>query len=104
MSVAIDRETAEITASQRWFTASELDFLLQNFKSVGFSLTAERDTNLPPNGRFYFFPKRTYKTDGYDWVRKKGRETVREDMVKIAIDGVHVITGMSENILSIVYQ
>jgi hypothetical protein len=37
-----------------------------------------------------------YKADGCDWVRRKGRESVREDMVKMGIaEGgtTYTITG-----------
>lgn len=89
----LDFESSRAIASQRWFTAVELDFLLQHYQSLGFSLTQVRETEFPRSGQFFFFPKRNYKSDGYDWVRKKGRETVREDMVRISMNGVHVVTG-----------
>ena len=91
--ITIDRDTALAAACHRWLNVNEIDYLLRNFHSLGFQVTTKRDTDLPPSGRIYFFLKRTYKADGYEWVRKKGRDTIREDMVKLSINGVHVITG-----------
>ena len=35
-----------------------------------------------------------FKSDGINWIRKKSAYRVREDFVRISINGVHTITGM----------
>jgi hypothetical protein len=48
------------------------------------------------DGSFFIFAKANthlYKNDGIDWVKRKGRDSVREDMVKLMHNGQHIITG-----------
>ena len=35
----------------------------------------------------------TYKNDGVNYTKRKERNSTQEDMRKILIDGVHVVTG-----------
>ena len=35
-----------------------------------------------------------YKSDGISWAKKKGTNKIREDFVKLSLNGIHSITAL----------
>lgn len=86
------------TAMDRWLKPKELEILLDPDQTP-LTVIKNHVRFLPPSGSLFLFDRNVscnfYKKDGYDWVKKKKSSlTVREDHVKLKINGKNVIAGV----------
>mmetsp|Transcript_30067 Transcript_30067/g.36707 ORF Transcript_30067/g.36707 Transcript_30067/m.36707 type:complete len:415 (-) Transcript_30067:267-1511(-) len=80
----------------RWLNIYELEYLL-NPETTPLETTPEPPKTPPPSGTLLLFDRgttRTYKSDGYDWVKKRNSQKVREDHVKLRIEGKCRVAGV----------
>lgn len=80
----------------RWLNIYELEYLL-NPETTPLPITDNPPAISPPSGTILLFDRgvtRTYKSDGYDWVKKKNSQKVREDHVKLRIEGKVRVAGI----------
>ena len=82
-------------ALTRFLLPNEIHEILTQHEYLGFQISKNppMDTS---NGALYLFDRyksKNFKGDSVEWIRKKGRDRVREDFVKIQLHGEHKVTG-----------
>ncbi|GMI15271.1 hypothetical protein TrLO_g7839 [Triparma laevis f. longispina] len=85
-----------ITGQGRWLSVSELEDVLKNTSLYSPSISTSPPPSAPASGALFVYDRsqtRNYKDDQISWVRKKNSHKVREDHVKLRIDGFNRISG-----------
>lgn len=83
------------TAMKRWLKVSELEYLL-NPETTPLSVSKQLPPDPPPSGTLLLYDRnstRHYKTDGYEWIKKRNTSKVREDHVKLRVNGEFRVAG-----------
>lgn len=82
-------------ASFQWLNTSQIAYLLDPKRSpLQFSTFPHKK---PPSGTLLLFNRRVtrrYKNDDYNWVKKRNSNKVREDHVKLRLNGKPFISGI----------
>mmetsp|Transcript_15268 Transcript_15268/g.22982 ORF Transcript_15268/g.22982 Transcript_15268/m.22982 type:complete len:868 (+) Transcript_15268:91-2694(+) len=83
-------------AKERWLTPEEIHEILTNHELLGFKLSIVKP-HCPRGGEMYLFDRNVvpdFKSDGIDWVKKKGSSKENEQYLKLLTHGVHTVTGL----------
>ncbi|GMI06830.1 hypothetical protein TrRE_jg286, partial [Triparma retinervis] len=83
-------------AQTRWLTANELEDVLLSTKEYGSCISTSRPEAPPISGSLFLYDRsatKNYKDDGHLWIKKRNSHKVREDHVKLRMDGVNRISG-----------
>ncbi|GMI15512.1 hypothetical protein TrVE_jg1652 [Triparma verrucosa] len=84
------------TGQGRWLSVSELEDILKNTSLFSPPISTSPPPSAPNSGALFVYDRsqtRNYKDDQITWVRKKNSHKVREDHVKLRIEGVNRISG-----------
>mmetsp|Transcript_4849 Transcript_4849/g.9585 ORF Transcript_4849/g.9585 Transcript_4849/m.9585 type:complete len:1347 (-) Transcript_4849:48-4088(-) len=93
--VKVDLSDIHETAKERWLTISEIEALL-NLSTTVLPIQTQRPTLPPPSGTLILYNRsatRDYKNDGHHWTKKRNSKKIREDHVKLRVEGVKRIAG-----------
>lgn len=88
-------EQAYKIAQARWLSVSELERIL-DFSCPLLSITAHPPKTPPSSGSLFLYDRsstRNYKDDGHLWIKKRNSPKVREDHVKLRVDGKYRVAG-----------
>ena len=89
------RGRAEDEAKTRWFSVIELERILDSSKPL-LPITNHPPKQPPNSGSVFIYDRsitRNYKDDGHVWIKKRNSLKVREDHVKLRLDGKHRVYG-----------
>lgn len=77
------------------FQISEIEALL-NLSTTVLPIQTQRPSSPPPSGTLILYNRsatRDYKNDGHPWTKKRNSKKIREDHVKLRVEGVKRIAG-----------
>jgi len=80
----------------RWLAVSEIVHLLTPREDMYLPISKFSPSSPPPSGSLFLYDRtstRNYKRDGYSWIRKSKTNKVREDHVKLRLNGVYRVAG-----------
>lgn len=93
--IPVEKNAILQAATHQWLHVSQISFLLDPETSP-LSINKGASHRLPPSGTLILYDRcatRRYKDDGYSWVKKRNSNKVREDHVKLRINGVKKVYG-----------
>jgi len=88
-------EKAYGIARGRWFSVSELECILNTEKPL-LNITGNPPSSPPQSGSLFLYDRsltRNYKDDQHTWIKKRNSPKVREDHVKLRVDGKFRVAG-----------
>jgi len=83
-------------ATGRWLSVEEIEFTITQKEELHIPIHKSRPTSPPPTGTLLLYDRsitRNYKDDGIVWVKKRESKKVREDHVKLRINGNYRVGG-----------
>lgn len=92
---ALDPKSILEAASCQWLSVAQLMYLLDP-KTCPMIIANTNPKRPPPSGTLILYNRavtRRYKDDGYRWVKKRNSTKVREDHVKLRLDGFPRVSG-----------
>jgi len=93
--VILNKNAILSAACHQWLNVSQITYLLDP-KTSPLPISSGPPKRQPPSGTLILYNRvvtRRYKDDGYRWVKKRNSNKVREDHVKLRIDGVNRVSG-----------
>lgn len=82
-------------ARERWLTTREIEFLL-SMEYSPLLISRQPPTEAPVSGSLFLYDRnitKSYKSDSYTWTKKRNSRRVREDHVKLRIQGQCRVAG-----------
>ena len=82
-------------AQARWLSVSELERILDSSNPL-LPITNHPPKQPPGSGSLFLYDRsatRNYKDDGHVWIKKRNSPKVREDHVKLRVDGKYRVAG-----------
>jgi len=93
--IPLEKNSILAAATHQWLNVSQIMFLLDpEISSI--PISNEPPARQPPSGSIFLYDRmitRRYKDDGYRWVKKRNSKKVREDHVKLRLNGVKRVYG-----------
>jgi len=89
------KESVLAAATHQWLNVSQIMYLLDP-EINALSISNEPPARQPPSGSIFLYDRmitRRYKDDGYRWIKKRNSKKVREDHVKLRLNGIKRVYG-----------
>lgn len=84
-----DREHYAAVSQERWLLSEEVIDVLLHHAALGLYVSGS-PPSLPPTGAIFLFDRRSckhFRRDGHNWLTRKSGGRVREDHVKLRVNG-----------------
>eukprot|EP00586_Coscinodiscus_wailesii_P020211 CAMPEP_0172498944 /NCGR_PEP_ID=MMETSP1066-20121228/119964_1 /TAXON_ID=671091 /ORGANISM="Coscinodiscus wailesii, Strain CCMP2513" /LENGTH=383 /DNA_ID=CAMNT_0013272439 /DNA_START=69 /DNA_END=1220 /DNA_ORIENTATION=+ len=83
-------------AKSRWFKVPEIEYLLDP-ETTPLPILREPPCSRPVSGTVLLFDRNVtanYKDDGHEWIKRRNSRKVREDHLKLRVNGEYRVAGM----------